>query len=292
MIYSMTGFGRAEVQSQSCKILVEIKSVNHRYFECGVKVPKKYSQFEANVRRLLKSYAVRGKIDVYISYENDADADVSLLYHEELAAKYLEYGRMMEERFGISNDLTVSKLLRFPEIITMEEQKADEERLWKDLEEAVCVAASQFREMRGREGERLLEDLLAKLDQLDQNVDLVIKRSPGILEDYKARLKEKTKELLGDAQIEESRIAAEVILFADKICTDEETVRLKSHIRSMRETLLKGGEIGRKLDFLAQEMNREANTILSKSNDLETSDIAVELKTEIEKIREQIQNIE
>ena len=174
----------------------------------------------------------------------------------------------------------------------MEEEATDDTELWEELEKTLRDALEKFRQSRNTEGTHLQQDLLGKLDGMEENLNLLIRRAPGILEDYKARLREKTKELLEDAQMDESRIAAEVILFADKICTDEETVRLQSHINNMRAELKRGGAVGRKLDFLAQEMNREANTILSKSNDKDTTELAVELKTEIEKIREQIQNIE
>lgn len=292
MINSMTGFGRAELQNADRKISVEIKSVNHRYLEFSIRAPRKFNQFDSAIRNVLRDYAQRGKLDVYISYEDFSQSHITLKYNEELAGQYVAYARQMQERFSVPDDLAVSRLMTLPEVLTMEEQPLDEEALWQDLEQTLREAGRNFREARHSEGLHLQRDLTEKLDHLSGNVDLVVERAPGILEEYKQRLREKTRDLLEDAQIDESRIAAEVILFSDKICTDEETVRLKGHIRSMREALCHGEGIGRKLDFLAQEMNREANTILSKSNDMETSEIAVELKTEIEKIREQIQNIE
>jgi uncharacterized protein (TIGR00255 family) len=291
-IYSMTGFGRAEVQDDRQKITVEIKSVNHRYLEPNIKAPKKFSLFESNIRALLKDYAQRGKIDVYITYEDYSQSDVTLKYNEELAGQYLEYARRAEKTFGLRYDMTVAQLLRCPDVLTQEEQKIDEEALWAELEPVIRKAGEAFRKARNTEGENLRRDLYGKLDRLEENVDKVIEREPQIMEEYRRRLEEKTQELLGNADVDESRIAAEVVIFSDKICKDEETVRLKSHISNMRETLGIGDNIGRKLDFLAQEMNREANTILSKANDLETSNIGVELKTEIEKIREQVQNVE
>ena len=292
MVYSMTGFGRAELQNAERKITVELKSVNHRYLEFNIRAPRKFNLFDASIRKVLRDYAQRGKLDVFISYEDYSRSHVSLKYNEELAGQYAAYASRMSETFSIPNDLSAARLMGCPEVLTMEDQPIDEEALWLDLESVLRDAGKAFMEARQAEGEHLLGDLLEKLDHLDGNVDLVMRRAPDILEEYKQRLREKTRELLEDAQLDESRIAAEVILFADKICTDEETVRLKGHIRNMREALSKSGGVGRKLDFLAQEMNREANTILSKSNDMETSEIAVELKTEIEKIREQIQNIE
>lgn len=292
MIKSMTGFGRCEIQKESRKFTVELKSVNHRYLDVNIRMPKKLNFFETAIRTLLKSYANRGKIDIFITYEDISQAQVSVKYNAALAAEYLKYLRQMEEEFGLENDVRVSTLSRYPEVFTMEEQSEDEEELWNGLKEALEGAFGQFVETRKAEGENLKKDILSKLDSLEKEIVFVEERSPQIVAEYRAKLEDKMKELLADTQIEDSRIAAEVILFADKICTDEEVVRLKSHIQHMRNTLDEKEGIGRKLDFIAQEMNREANTILSKANDLEVSNHAITLKTEIEKIREQIQNIE
>ena len=292
MIKSMTGFGRCEIQKESRKFTVELKSVNHRYLDVNIRMPKKLNFFETAIRTLLKSYANRGKIDIFITYEDISQAQVSVKYNAALAAEYLKYLRQMEEEFGLENDVRVSTLSRYPEVFTMEEQSEDEEELWNGLKEALEGAFGQFVETRKAEGENLKKDILSKLDSLEKEIVFVEERSPQIVAEYRAKLEDKIKELLADTQIEDSRIAAEVILFADKICTDEEVVRLKSHIQHMRNTLEEKEGIGRKLDFIAQEMNREANTILSKANDLEVSNHAITLKTEIEKIREQIQNIE
>lgn len=292
MIKSMTGFGRCEIQKDSRKFTVELKSVNHRYLDVNIRMPKKLNFFETSIRGLLKSYANRGKVDIFISYEDLSQTQVSVKYNEALAAEYLRYLNQMSETFGLENDVRVSVLSRYPEVFTMEEQTEDEEELWNGLKEALEGAFAQFVETRQAEGRNLKQDILSKLDNLSKEIVYIEERSPQIIAEYRAKLEDKMKELLADTQIEESRIAAEVILFADKICTDEEVVRLKSHIRHMRDTLEEKDEIGRKLDFIAQEMNREANTILSKANDLETSNHAISLKTEIEKIREQIQNIE
>ena len=292
MIKSMTGFGRCEVQKDSRKFTVELKSVNHTLDRVFIRMPKKLNFFETAIRTLLKSYANRGKVDIFITYEDLSQAQVSVKYNAALAAEYLKYLKQMEEEFGLENDVRVSTLSRYPEVFTMEEQSEDEEELWNGLKEALEGAFGQFVETRKTEGENLKEDILSKLDLLSEQIGYIEERSPQIVAEYRAKLEDKMKELLADTQIEESRIAAEVILFADKICTDEEVVRLKSHISHMRNTLEEQDEIGRKLDFIAQEMNREANTILSKANDIEVSDRAISLKTEIEKIREQIQNIE
>ena len=292
MIKSMTGFGRCEVQKDSRKFTVELKSVNHRYLDVNIRMPKKLNFFETAIRTLLKSYANRGKVDIFITYEDLSQTQVSVKYNAALAAEYMKYLKQMEEEFGLENDVRVSTLSRYPEVFTMEEQSEDEEELWNGLKEALEGALTQFVERRKTEGENLKKDITSKLDLLSEQIGFIEERSPQIVAEYREKLEDKMKELLADTQIEESRIASEVILFADKICTDEEVVRLKSHISHMRNTLEEKDEIGRKLDFIAQEMNREANTILSKANDIEVSDRAISLKTEIEKIREQIQNIE
>ena len=292
MISSMTGFGRSENVQGNKKFTVEMKAVNHRYFDVNIKMPKKFSFFEPTIRSVLKSYIQRGKVDVFITYEDYSEENIALKYNEGVAAEYLKYFRQMSERFGIEDDIRASVLGRCPEVFTMEEQEVDEEVIWAVLEEAVKGACRQFAETRQKEGETLKADILDKLAGMEENVILIEKRYPQIIAEYRKKLEDKVKELLADSQIDENRLASEVILFADKICTDEETVRLHSHISTMKESLMAGGAIGRKLDFIAQEMNREANTILSKANDLETSNIAIELKTDIEKVREQIQNLE
>ncbi len=288
----MTGFGRCEIADKERKITVEMKAVNHRYLDVNIKMPKKLNFFESSIRTLLKEYIQRGKVDIFITYEDYTENNVILKYNQELAAEYVKYIRQMAEDFSLNNDLQACTLSRYPEVLTMEEQTVDEDALWATLEKAIRGAAEQFVETRIKEGNNLRDDLMQKLDGMIQYVDEIEKRSPEIIAEYRQKLQDKVNELLNDTQIEESRLATEVTLFADKICTDEETVRLKSHILATKETLSQGGSIGRKLDFIAQEMNREANTILSKANDLTVSDIAINLKTDIEKVREQIQNIE
>lgn len=291
-IRSMTGFGRCEVTEGTRKITVEMKSVNHRYLDISIKIPKKLSFFETAIRGELKNYIQRGKVDVFVTYEDMAESNLCVKYNRELAAEYMKYLWQMSEDFSLDNDVRVSTLSRYPEVLTMEEQTVDEEALWQFLEKAVHGAAESFVETRTREGENIRDDLLAKLSGMLASVEFIEHRSPQIIKEYKQKLREKVQELLEDTQIDENRLLTEVTIFADKVCVDEELVRLRSHITTTRENLTEGGAIGRKLDFLAQEMNREANTILSKTTDLEISNRAIELKTEIEKIREQIQNIE
>ena len=292
MIKSMTGFGRSEIVKGNRKISVEIKSVNHRYLEAGIKMPKKLNVFESRMRDLLKKYATRGKIDRFINYEDDSESQVNLKFNQNIADEYMAIFNNMSEKYNLKNDMTVGGLARFPEVITMDEVQEDEEELWHFIEEAMKAALEQFVNTRILEGENLKKDLLGKLDHMEELVAFVEKRSPEIMKEYRSKLESKVKELLGDTTIDESRIATEVIIYADKICVDEETVRLRSHIEHARKCLNEEGGIGRKMDFIAQEMNREANTTLSKANDIEISNAAIDLKTEIEKVREQIQNIE
>lgn len=292
MIKSMTGFGRCEVAEGDRKITVEMKSVNHRYLDMNIKMPKKLNFFEAGIRSELKNYIQRGKIDIFITYDDFTESNICVKYNKELACEYMKYLEQMAGDFSLDNDVRVSTLSRYPEVLCMEEQTGDEEELWALLQKAIQGAAGALMEARIREGENLKDDLIEKLDGMLAHVDYITQRSPQIVDEYKQKLKDKIAELLEDTQVDENRLLMEVTIFADKVCVDEELVRLKSHIETTRDTLIQGGSIGRKLDFIAQEMNREANTILSKTSDLEISNRAIELKTEIEKVREQIQNIE
>lgn len=292
MIKSMTGFGRCEVSEKDRKFTVEMKSVNHRYLDANIKMPKKLNFFEAAIRTLMKDYIQRGKVDIFITYEDFTENNVSIKYNRDIAAEYLTYLQQMAEEFSLDNDIRVSALSRYPEVFTMEEQTIDEEEIWKTLEKALRGAAESFVETRIREGENLKNDLVDKLDGMLERVAFIEERAPKIVAEYRQKLEDKVRELLADVKVDENRLLMEVTVFADKACVDEEIVRLKSHIETTKNTLLAGGTMGRKLDFIAQEMNREANTILSKANDLEISNCAIELKTEIEKVREQIQNVE
>lgn len=292
MIKSMTGFGRCELSDEKRKITVELKSVNHRYLDVNIKMPKKLNFFEAAIRNELKSYIQRGKVDMFITFEDYSENNVSIKYNKDIAEEYLKYLRQISEEFHLENDIRVSTLSRYPEVFSMEEQTPDEEEIWKLLKKAIDTASEGFVETRKAEGENLKNDLCDKLDGMLSHVSFIEERSPAIIAEYKQKLKDKVEEMLQDTQIDENRLLTEVTIFADKVCVDEELVRLRSHVEATKSALLEGGSVGRKLDFIAQEMNREANTILSKANDLEISNRAIELKTEIEKVREQIQNIE
>ena len=292
MVKSMTGFGRCEFSDDAKKITVEMKSVNHRYLDLNLKMPKKLNFFEASIRNLLKDYIQRGKVDVFITYEDFTENHFSLHYNKEMAKSYMNYLNEMSSDFSLENDVRISVLSRYPEVFSLEEMEIDEEELWADLEKAVKGAAEQFVQSRITEGENLKRDLIEKLDGILTYVADIEKRAPEIISEYRKKLSDRVREMLSDASIDEARILTEVTLFADKICVDEEIVRLRAHVEHMKQTLSEGGSVGRKLDFLAQEMNREANTILSKANDLKTSEHAIDLKTDIEKVREQIQNVE
>ena len=292
MIRSMTGYGRCELQNESFRIAVEIKSVNNRYLDISIKMPRILNPLEAQIRKELKKYMQRGKVDVFISYQDLTESNMEVKYNSRIAREYWKYLSEMAEEFGIENDVRVSSLARFPDVLTMEEEPMDPEGIWENLEQVLRNAAKMFDETRIGEGEFLKNDLNGKLDEMMGHVEFITERAPGLVDAYRQSLKEKVAELLEASSIDESRIAQEVTIYADKVCVDEELVRLRSHIEATRQELARGGSIGRKLDFIAQEMNRESNTILSKSDDREVADHAIELKTSVEKIREQVQNIE
>ncbi|MCR4892888.1 MAG: YicC family protein [Lachnospiraceae bacterium] len=292
MIKSMTGFGRGEAQEDGRKFTAEIKTVNHRFLEIGIKMPKALSLFEPAIRTLTKEYLERGKVDIFISYENLGGKTENVHYNSGIAGEYLRYLRLMSQEFGLEDDIRTSTLARLPDVLTTEEGEFDEEQLWLVLKKSLVQAFQQTAQSRATEGENLKKDILLKLDEMRKNVDFIEEHCPKVVEDYRTKLKEKVQDLLADVQVDEARLVTEVTIFADKVAVDEEIVRLRSHIDTMHRHLEDGGAIGRKLDFLAQEMNREANTTLSKAGDLSISDAAIELKTGIEKIREQIQNIE
>lgn len=293
-IQSMTGFGRAEAANDDYRLLIEIKSVNHRYLDLSLKMPRRFNCFESRIRQFLKSYFERGKTDIYITYEDYTGASRKLVYNRALAEEYYGYINEIASDFDLRNDLSAAAFARFPDIFTMEEVSDGDDRLWDIIEPVLKKAAESFVSEREREGENLKNDLLSKLDQMDRWVDEIIRMSPSIVDEYRSRLYDKVKEALSDLKVsvDEARIISEVTIYSDKICTDEEMVRLKSHIDAMMTKLKAGGSCGRELDFIAQEMNREANTTLSKANNLKKADIAIALKTEVEKVREQVQNIE
>ena len=293
MANSMTGYGRAEVSAEGRKFTTEIKSVNNRYLDLNIRLPRQLNPFEAKIREELKKTIHRGKVDVYISCENLEDQGTKVRYNRTLAGEYLQSIRSISEDYGLPVNLSAERLSQYPEVLVLETADEVNEELPLPLLASVQKAAEQFSEARAREGAFITEDLLRKLDGLQEGVEKIRANAPVILEKYRAGLYARMKEILQDTQIDETRILQEAALYSDKICVDEEMVRLESHIRAVRAELRKKDEsVGRKLDFLAQELNREANTILSKTDNAESADIAIGLKTEIEKIREQIQNLE
>lgn len=292
MIRSMTGFGRGIVSDSTGKVTVEMKSVNHRYLDISLHMPRIMNAFEPDIRKEIGTQAVRGKIDVVITYEASAEKEYTVVYNKALASQYLADLKQMADDFSLKDDITVTQLSRYPDVLEVKEAETDEDHLRGLVMSALEECLNNFVASRSAEGERLAQDLTDKIHELDGYVTTLEDCSPQIVEEYKARLMEKTAEFLEDNTIDPSRIAAEVTIYADKICIDEEMVRLHSHVREALNCLTNGTEVGRKMDFLAQEMNREANTILSKSTDASIADIGISMKTLIEKIREQIQNLE
>lgn len=292
MIKSMTGFGHSEIVNEDYKVTVELKSVNHKYSDITIKMPRKLNQFEVTIRNLLKDYIKRGKVDVYITYEDLAASNVTVKYNKDIAASYLNGLKQINEDFGLNAECPATVLSRYPEVFTLEETASDDSLIYGRVEEALKKAATTFVNTRIEEGSNLKSDILAKLDIIEKDVEFIVERSPQVVNEYRSKLKAKVEQLLDNTTVDESVLATEITVYADKMCVDEEMVRLRSHITAMRAALDEEGSIGRKLDFIAQELNREANTTLSKSSDISISNTAIELKTEIEKIREQIQNIE
>ena len=292
MVRSMTGYGKGIAENSDARVTIEMKSVNHRYLDLNIKLPKKLNFLESTIRNKISDSVFRGKVDVYITLNEHSDACYQVTINDAIAQKYYDSISAMADKLGIDNDMKASSISRLPDVIELEEMEADEDSLKALVLEALDSCVAQFVDSRIAEGNRLETDLIAKMDEMLVLVDKLEARSPQIIEEYRARLKTKVAELLDDNHIDESRVAQEVVIYADKICIDEEMVRLKSHVSETRGVFELDKEVGRKLDFLAQELNREANTILSKSTDVEIADIGITLKTLIEKVREQIQNIE
>ena len=289
---SMTGFGRSEISNDLYRLSVELKSVNSRFLDLNIKMPKKFNALEANIRNTVKEFITRGKVDLFITYETFSESGQSLRLNLELANEYLNSIRKISSELHLEDNVKVTNIALLPDVLTLSEESEDDEALWERLKPVVREALERFVTTRIVEGKNLQTDLLDKLSEMEAIVERIDQRSPEIAQTFEKKLREKLTELLGTSGIDESRIVQEVTMYSDKVCTDEERVRLHSHIKTMRNKLVSGGPVGRELDFLAQEMNREANTTLSKANDLIVSEDAIALKTLIEKIREQIQNLE
>lgn len=293
MIRSMTGYGKGENEAHDRRFTVEIKSVNHRYNDITIKSPRFMNYLEDKIRKTLTQRIFRGKTDVYINFETFSEDDVAIKMNEHLAKAYLDKLNYLEVSYGITSNNKLDLVAKFPDVISVEKVEEDGDVIWETLEPALNSAIDNFIAMRETEGEALKEDIFKKGDRIKTITDAIKERSPIVVEEYKEKLKNRLTELFDKSPVDEQRIAQEITIFADKACVDEELTRMYSHIEQLKQIFASGdATIGRKLDFLVQEMNREANTTGSKSNDIKITQAAIELKTEIEKIREQIQNIE
>lgn len=292
MLKSMTGYGRAQKILNGRDILVEIRSVNHRYYEYSSRVPRTYSYIDEKLKSLLKQKVSRGKIDVNVSINNIEGRDTEIAINKGIAEGYVNALRSVAEELNLEDDIKLSKLIKLPDIFTVQKTPDDEEQVWIDVAEVAGEALDRFVEMREKEGQKLRTDVLEKTAIILEMVGKVEEISPQTTENYRKRLYQKISELLENKDIDNQRILTETAVFAEKIAVDEETVRLRSHISQLTDLLDTGDAIGRKLDFIVQEMNREVNTIGSKAQDLNITKLVVDMKAELEKIREQIQNIE
>lgn len=292
MIKSMTGFGRGTSEQSKSNYVVEIKSVNHRYFEFNVRMPRALISLEDNIRKIVNEKIKRGKIDIFITQNIFDREDVEAVLNETLMDSYMSCLKKIADKYEIRDDVSVANLARFPEVITLKQKEDDVDTVWNILLNPLNEALENLIHMREQEGAKLLKDINYRCDLILQYLDRISARVPEITKEYREKLTKKVKELIEDSQFDENRIAMEVVLQADKSAIDEEIVRLKSHIHQMQHNLNTEESVGRKLDFIVQEMNRETNTIASKVNDLELTNIALDIKSEIEKIREQVQNIE
>ncbi len=325
MVYSMTGFGRSEYSDELRRVVIEMKSVNHRYCDISVKLPRSISRFEPEIRKRLKKYVERGKVDVFITYSSLQSAGAVVKYNKDVLDQYMAHFKKMEEDYGLTEDYKPTVIARYPDVFSIEENYFVEDEEYQVIEKVLDEAGKQFKESRAKEGANLAKDLIQKMDELESYTCQVEELAPKIIEEYQAKLTEKVKNLLETANIDESRIVQEVAIYADRVAVDEELVRLHSHIKAVRDMMSESmtadeagadssaasadtgsdgnsantknqkeasTSIGRRLDFIIQEMNREANTTLSKSDTLSVTDIGINMKTCIEKVREQVQNLE
>ncbi len=292
MVRSMTGFGRAQASVEGFNITVEIRSVNHRYFEFYAKLPRTYSFLEEKIKSLLSTGISRGKVECSVQLEATADESVQVSINEPLANGYVNAVKQLAENYGVDEALNGLSIARFPDVLSISKAPVDEDELWSKVSAVVLEALNNFVSMRETEGKKLAEDVLSRADTIIDNVSYIEERSPETVKLYSEKLLERMKNVLGDTQIDEARILTEAAIYADKVAVAEETVRLRSHIEQLHEMLDSNEAVGRKLDFLVQEINREANTIGSKAQDVDIARRVIDIKAEVEKIREQIQNIE
>ena len=294
MIRSMTGYGRSQAVVDTMNITVELKSVNHRYFEFNSRVPRNFGFLDEKLKSYIGSRVSRGKVECYVSVENLEDDEIEILVNHSLAQSYLGALKELAERneLNLRDDLAMSSLARYNDIFTVHKQEADEEKIWNAVKTVAEKAVDKFIEMRETEGNKLKNDVLSRADLILQKVSVIEERSPQTVKEYNNKLLARINEFLSDVQVDEQRLLTECAIFADKVAVAEETVRLRSHIDQLRQFLDSNEAVGRKTDFLVQEMNREANTIGSKAQDVTIARCVIDIKAEIEKIREQIQNIE
>ena len=291
-IRSMTGYGRGEHITQERKFTVEMRAVNHRYNDMTIKLPRSLAGLEDKIKKRIMQDVFRGKTDVYVSFESFSAEDVEVRLNEALAAEYLERLYLLEKMFALRGADKLALVAKFPDVITVEKAQQEEELIWEALSPALDEAVEKFVAMRTQEGENLKNDILRKGEHIRELLAVVKERSPLVVQEYQEKLNNRLKELLGGVEVDPQRLATEIAVFADRGCVDEEMTRLESHLGQLRTILGGGGQVGRKLDFLVQEMNRETNTIASKANDLTIVQTTIEMKSEIEKIREQVQNLE
>lgn len=292
MIYSMTGYGGAKGEKNAIAVSAELKSVNNRYLDVSVRLPKSYLFAEEAIRSAVAAHISRGKVDVFINVDSSKADTVTIRVNEPLAEAYIAAVREIAAKYPVNGDLSALNVAKFPDVLSAEREDADRDLVSQAILETLEEALSEYDAMRAREGKKLCADLLQKLENIEKMVSLVEARSPQTVEEYRQKLFDKMTEVLGDSSVEESRILQEAAIYADKVAVDEETVRMRSHIAQFRQMLSDGSPVGRKLDFLIQEMNREANTTGSKCSDSQIAKVVIDMKAEIEKIREQVQNIE
>jgi len=303
----MTGFGRSEYSDEARRVVIEIKSVNHRYCDISVKLPRSISRFEPEIRKRLKLYVERGKVDVFVTYSSLKDTGAVVKYNKDVLDQYMTHFKQMEQDYGLTEDYKPTVIARYPDVFSVEENYFVEDEEYQIIEKVLDEAGKQFKASRAKEGTNLAADLIAKMNELEGYTEQVDALAPKVIEEYQTKLTEKVSNLLESTNIDESRIVQEVAIYADRVAVDEELVRLHSHIKAVRDMLSESvdaednssdtgknesNSIGRRLDFIIQEMNREANTTLSKSDTLSVTDIGINMKTCIEKVREQVQNLE
>lgn len=292
MIKSMTGYGRGEYLEENRRAVIEISAVNHRYFDANIRMPKIISFFEEEIRKYIKQYIARGKVDIYITYHSEAKEDITINVNETLCAEYVTAFRKLQKQYNLIDDISATAIAKLPDVITIEKNADDADKIWNVIKNALEKAVSSLDDMRSKEGMTLKKDLIEKAQEIDQLVIQVEERSPLVVDEYQQKIHQRIEEALQGVEIDMNRIVTEVAIFADRASIDEEITRLHSHVEQLQSILHEGSVVGRKLDFLMQEMNREVNTIGSKSSDEIITRLVINLKSEVEKIREQVQNIE